>query len=436
MRSVTAVTVVGVFLLVQSPTGQAATIDREASRIQKHALAMARSGNHKAALQLLEGLLARYPDHYPFQRDAIVIASWNKDCALVVKLYNGIAPANRNHPKVLLPVAECLRQQNRVRAAIRALESGQQANPRNKAIEKALADAHQELDDQRFTTEGLLYTDSSDAGNLEWRMEGKIWGEVADHTFAYARLAFVRAQDPAFATGELNRAGIGIDRDIGKFTVGADVSGDLAIPDEEGYSGRVRYRPSDKWNLFGAYHTFSEEVPLRGKAVGVTSDQWHFDSYYHTSDYLWEWFFAADAFDFSDTNRRREWYSEVTYGLDLKEKYEKRLVLELAQSSNTLAPTVYYNPMSATTVIGGYKYWWLYDISKYKRHADDIYVWAGMYDQQNYGSAPIYGVRYQQDYQLDDGFSLNWFASVASHVYDSNRELELDVGLRAVYVLP
>ena len=52
-------------------------------------------------------------------------------------------------------------------------------------------------------------------------------------------------------------------------------------------------------------------------------------------------------------------------------------MLELAQSSNTLAPTAYYNPLSAISVVGGYKYLWVYD-SKYKRHADDIYVWAGL----------------------------------------------------------
>ena len=110
-------------------------------------------------------------------------------------------------------------------------------------------------------------------------------------------------------------------------------------------------------------------------------------------------------------------------------------MLELAQSSNTLAPTVYYNPLSATSLIGGYKYLWVVD-SQYQRHTNDIYLWAGLYDQQTYGSAPIYGVRYQQSYQFTDDYSLNWFVSLASQVYDGGREAELDAGIRVVYVLP
>lgn len=410
-------------------------MDKAAIRTQKKALGLARAGDHERALNLLDELLARYPDHYPFQRDSLVIASWKKDCQRVLDTFASVTPKNRNKPEVLLPSAECLREQNRVRAAIRALESGQQAHPRNQKIKAALTEARDELNDQRFTAEGLLYSDSSDAGNLEWRMEGKLWGEVADHLFVYSRLLFVRAQDPAFATGELNRAAVGLDYDVGRFTVGAEVSGDFVAPDEQGISGRIRYQPSDLWNLFAAYYSFSEEVPLRAMAVGVTSDQWHFDSYYHSNDYVWEWSFAADSFDFSDTNQRREWYSEATYGFDLTEKYEKRVVLELAQSSNTLAPTVYYNPLSATSLIGGYKYLWVVD-SQYQRHTNDIYLWAGLYDQQTYGSAPIYGVRYQQSYQFTDDYSLNWFVSLASQVYDGGREAELDAGIRVVYVLP
>lgn len=435
MRTIAVVTVVAVQLFLQIPATQAAAIDKAASRTQKQALAQARSGNHEQALVLLDGLLTRYPDHYPFQRDALVIASWKNDCQRVVDGFGRISAKKQNRPEVLLPTAKCLREQNRVRAAIKVLESGQQVNPRDKAIKAELVEARNELDSQHYTAEGLIYSDSSDAGNLEWRMEGKVWGEVADHLFGYARVAFVRAQDPAFATGELNRAVFGLDYDIDRFTVGGDVSADLIIPGEQGVSGRVRYRPNDLWNLFATYHSFSEEVPLRGKAVGVTSDQWHFDSYYHSPDYVWEWFFATDAFNYSDSNQRREWYSEATYGYDLTEKYEKRVVLELAQSSNTLAPTVYYNPLSATSVIGGYKYLWVVD-SRYKRHADDIYLWAGIYDQQNYGSAPIYGARYQQSYQFTDDYSLNWFVSLASHVYDGGREAEIDAGIRVVYVLP
>jgi len=212
------------------------------------------------------------------------------------------------------------------------------------------------------------------------------------------------------------------------------VSGDLVRSDETGLSTTVHYAPKKAWKLTAAYYTFSEDLPLRAKALNISANQRHFGASFQTPDAVWEWLVAMDWMNFSDSNRRRDWYSELSYGMELKPERKKQLIFELSQSSNTLGGVVYFNPLAAQTVSGGYKLTRAHK-SKYKRKTDEIFYWFGNYQQQNYGSNIIYGVRYQQNFELDDTNSFMWRVSAASKVYDGGRESEIEAGVRYIRVL-
>ncbi len=358
-----------------------------------------------------------------------MVASWAKDCERVRAQYEKLTPKQQLYPKVVVPGARCIREQNRVRAAIALLEKAKSKYPRSASVRAELREARAELKSQRLTFEAGAQTESSELGSRELRLESIVYGEVNDNLHAYSRLLMVYADDPLFATGDVNRIFGGLEYIFGKTSVVGELSTDLVRPDETGIAGIIRHRPNDRWLLEAGYYTFSEDIPLRAKALNISSDQLHLGLDYHTDDYVWEWTAAANAYSFSDSNKRREWYTEVGYGFDLQEDHEQRAVLELSQSNNTLAPTVYYNPLSASTLIAGYKYYWVID-SKYKRRADEVFVWAGNYDQQGFGSNPIYGVRYQQNYEFDDISSMYWYVSWSSKVYDGNRESGINLGIR------
>ncbi|MEE8482053.1 MAG: hypothetical protein V3S12_01750 [Acidiferrobacterales bacterium] len=405
-----------------------------AARQQQRAMELARIGQHDRAIKILQSLKTNYPDRYSIQRDYILVASWIGDCDRVTNGYRSLQKKYQHYSRVVIPVAKCLREQNRVRDAIRILNMALARNKSNRKLKRELSVAQQELSAQKFTTEYELETNSSDAGNREMRGQAIIWGEVGDHLYGHARFTMVYAIDPQFATGNLNRVGVGLDYSMGKLSLDGELSGDIVRGGEIGLSATVRYAPTASWTVAATHHTFSEDVPLRAKALSISSNQRHFAAGFHTPDYVWEWLATADWMSFSDGNRRHEWASELGYGLDLKPEREKRLMFELSQSSNTLGGTVYYNPLSAQTILGGYKLTRVHK-SKHKRKSDEIYLWLGDYQQQNYGSNGIYGARYQQDYEFDDAHSFMWRVGAASKVYDGKRESEIEAAVRYTRVL-
>ena len=401
---------------------------------QQQALAYARIAQHDRALKILQSLKTRYPGRYSIQRDYILVASWKGDCDRVLDGYRNLQKKYQHYSRVAIPAAQCLREQNRVRGAIKILQTALARSKGNRELRKELEAARQELAAQTYTMEYELDTNSSDAGNREWRGEAMIWGEIGDQLFGRARFTTFRAADPKFATGNLNRVGVGADYSAGKFNFDGEISGDLVRSGETGLSATVLYTPTEAWKLTAAHHTFSEDLPLRAKALNISSNQWHFDTSFQTPDAVWQWLAAMDWMDFSDGNRRRDWYSELSYGVELKPEREKRLLFELSQSSNTLGGVVYFNPQAAQTVIGGYKLTRV-NKSKHQRKTDEIYYWVGNYQQQNYGSNIIYGARYQQNFELDGGNSFVWRVSAASKVYDGGRESEIEAGVRYTRVL-
>lgn len=402
--------------------------EQSVAQQQRRAMAFARTGQHQRALKLLQSLKNKFPNQYSIQRDYILVASWMGNCDRVIDGYRVVQKKYQHFSRVAVPAAKCLRRQNRVRDAIQLLETALERNKGNRELRQELVAAQQELSAQKFTAEYELETNNSDAGNREWRVQAMVLGEITDLLYGHARLTMIHAIDPQFATGDLNRVGVGLDYSPGKVSFDGEVSSDIIRSGETGMSTTVGYTPNEAWKVAAAYHTFSEEVPLRAKALNITSNQRHVGASFHTPDYTWEWLAAIDWLDFSDGNRRHEWFSELGYGLDLKPEREKRLVFELSQSSNTLVGTNYFNPLSAQTLIAGYKFTRVRK-SRYERKTDELYSWLGNYQQQTFGAHIIYGVRYEQNITFDDARSLMWFAAAASKVYDGNREIEIKAGL-------
>lgn len=433
MRAIVVYTAVGAAFFLHLAQVQATPVDDATIRAQEQALKLARAGNYERALALLEKSLERYPRHFPLQRDYIVVASQARDCQRVLAQYQKLTPNQKLDAQVAVPAAHCVREQNRVRAAIVMLEQSLAHNPDNPGLVAELNEARAELKNQPLTAETGLETRSSEIGSQEWRLEGIVYGEVGDKLHAYSRLLLVRADD-TLPTGDVNRAFGGLEYVFGRTSLTGELSADLVRPEETGVAGIVRHRPNDHLTLQAGYYTFSEDAPLRAKALNITSDQIHLGLDYHSDGYVWEWAAAANAFTYSDTNQRRDWYSELGYAFDLQDDHEQRVIFEASQSTNTLASTVYYNPLSAVSLVTGYKYIWIAK-TRFKRQVNRVYLWSGIYDQRNYGANTIYGANYQQDYDFDDISALSWNISWSSKVYDGTREGGLSAGIRYKKVL-
>ena len=132
----------------------------------------AREGNHQEGIAILQSILDKDPDNYAVRRDLTIIATWAGDCDLALKNYKKIQDTPRPEAYLLIPVSDCLTQQNRRKEAIVLLERGTALWPEDEELKQKLAELQRERDfDTAPAVSVSLSTDSSDQGNLEWLLE-------------------------------------------------------------------------------------------------------------------------------------------------------------------------------------------------------------------------------------------------------------------------
>jgi len=390
----------------------------------------ARDGNHREGLAILQSILDKNPDNYAVRRDFVIIATWAGDCDLALKNYQLIKDAPQQEAYLLVPVSDCLNAQNRRADAIVLLEKGVSQWPEDDELKDKLAELTQDRDIETAPAVSVtLSTDNSDQGNLEWLFETRYSQQILKDTRAYARFLAVRADDPEFATGDLNRIGVGaIHRLNYQWTFDVELSADVQQSGDEGITGTVLYQPYYLWQLGLQHATFAEDVPLRAKALGITADRSSAFVDFRTQDYRWTWSAGANQYNFSDNNDRKSFYTAGSFAYHLQPKLEHRLILDLYRSRNSLPATdaVYYNPSRDSTINLTHKTSLVYD-SRFERHVDHFFVFLGSYWQKDYDSNPIYGVGIQQEYNFTDFDYFTWGAGIDSRVYDGNREQQFNV---------
>ena len=428
MRLSTITKYVVCFLLWGTFTATAASLNEDP--LHDKAVNTAREGNPREGLAILQSILDKDPDNYAVRRDFVIIATWAGDCDLALKNYQSIKNAPQQEAYLLVAVSDCLNTQNRRADAIVLLEQGAAQWPEDEELKEKLAELKTERDfDTAPAVAVTLSTDNSDQGNLEWLFETRYSQQVLQDTRAYARFLAKRADDPEFATGDVNRIGVGAIHNLNfQWTFDVELSTDVKQSGDEGVTGTVLYQPYYLWQLGLKHATFAEDVPLRAKAINITSDSTSAFVDFHTDDYRWTWSAGADQYSFSDNNDRKSFYTAGSYAYHLKPKLEHRVVLDLYRSQNSLpaSDAVYFNPSRDSTINLTHKTSLVYD-SRFQRHVDHFLVFIGNYWQQDYGGNSIYGVGVQQEYNFTDYDYFTWGAGVDSRVYDGKREQQINV---------
>ena len=77
------------------------------------AVELARADRHAEGLALLRPLLARFPDDYPLNRDAILIATWAGDCDYALERYAYVRTRPQIDSYLVTPLSECAVRQAR-----------------------------------------------------------------------------------------------------------------------------------------------------------------------------------------------------------------------------------------------------------------------------------------------------------------------------------
>ncbi|HCU53278.1 MAG TPA: hypothetical protein DIC36_03020 [Gammaproteobacteria bacterium] len=391
---------------------------------------LARAGQYEEGLRVLLPLLARFPDEYPLQRDIILITIWKGDCQDALQRFERLRARQDLEPYLVAPVSRCLLDANRPKEARYLTRQALQRHPDDVSLQNAFLEADlalridENIDEDRPALAAEVTVRETDRDAPEWitYLEGST--KIAERTRVYARYRFTRALEKQYQSGDLDRLGVGARYRIDeRWLLDQEFSADVRDSGQTGSTTRVTYEPRDDWRLALAYASFSEDIPLQARAVGVEARQASGEIAYESRNYRWDGLATISSYDFSDTNRRTAFFAHAGYAYELRALREQRLYLEWYQSTNTLDGTAYFNPRRDFSLGLVHRTDFIFT-SSFKRHVDHLWIGASAYTQQDYGTHGRWSLGYEQDYDFDESRALVAGGGVARNVYDGKYETE------------
>jgi len=389
----------------------------------RHAVNLAREGQHDNGLAILRKMLDKHPGHYPMHRDYVIILTWAGKCDAALESFQLIR--NRPNPESYLisAVSECLVQIRDADQARMLLRQGLKTEPDN----NELAFQYQSIINNislnaKPRLDVTVGTSESEKGNRSHFIATRYSRQLTSHTRWYARFFNTRSADKAFETGDLNRLGVGVLHWFNhKWLLDQAFSKEIRNAGDTGSRTRLTHYPTSLWEVSAEYASFAEDIPLRAKALDIDADRFTLNAYFHSNDYRWQWSGITSRYNFSDSNDRTTLFTTGSYAYQLEEKRERRIILELFRSRNTKNNTVYYNPSKDLGLTLVHRTDFVLD-TRYDRHVDHLSLFLGNYKQEGFGSKPTFGARYAQEYDFNAFTSLSWGLELASRVYDGGRE--------------
>jgi len=400
------------------------------------AVRLGRAGQYDASLAILGRLTSEHPGAYPLQRDYAIITAWSGDCDLAVQRYRAATPPPGGHEVYLiLPISDCLLDTGRPREAIALAQEGLAQHPDDPQLRQALLKARISLKldhnvDERATELSMgLSFDESDQDKPEWIGEVYAQTGLTDQLQLFGRYYFTTAIDDDLEAGNQRRLGIGAAwRFNPKWKISEEVSTDFRDRNLGGTTTTLTYDPYDNLELKGWYASYSLDTPLRARAAGIYASQAQLSVDYHTYDYVWSGYAETNYFDFDDGNVRKNIYMIGRYAYERHAQREYRVFAEWYQSSNTESDTPYFNPRHDYNLNLGHITDFIHR-SVYWRHVDRLRAYIGVYQQEDYGSDPVWGISFEQDYDFDRRRNLVWRIGYQRAVYDGDGENEISAGV-------
>jgi hypothetical protein len=395
----------------------------EVAAEQERGVGLAREGRFPEGLAVLEPLLAAHPGYYPLERDLTVIAAWRGDCRGAVRRFESIRDRAEPEPYLILPVADCLGRMGRREEAAALLDAGRREWPDDPDLPAAYAAARR-ASHLRNELRLELGTDDSDQGEREWLWSATLGRRLSDRTRVYLRSTNSRSRDGQLEDGNFYRAGLGIDQVLfDDLVVTQEFSDDVRRGGRTGSFTQAVYLPGERWRVGASYASFAEDLPLRARAQSIEATRTAAFADFHTFDYRWSWNAYGSHHEFSDGNRRDALSSSLGYAYELKPRREQRVLLEYYSSENDLAGAAYFNPAHDQGVTLVHKTDFVF-ASRFRRHVDHVYLRAGLYDQEGFAAGGVWGLRYEQDYDLTDRAALLYGVDYGRQVYDGGAEYE------------
>lgn len=292
-----------------------------------------------------------------------------------------------------------------------------------------LAEAHaQQMNRSRWEYEARALAgrspDSSVNTEGDRRFEQKLWSPMlADRwrVFAHHRYDWAEFPYEEEGIGRLDRYGLGAALYLP--TVDASFEIHNRRPDAKiGIDLAGEWHLGDRLNLFAEYQSDSERVPLRAFNDGVdghsavVGGQFRADENHSAR-------LAYARTDFSDSNVRQTLSASYRYTLYRNAGRELSATAQLYDGRNSGTNDVFYfNPSQENAATATLEYGaplWRGETLAWSHR---IALGGGIYRQREFSSEPIWDVEYEQRWNINPVFDINYGVMHRSRVYDGDRE--------------
>lgn len=266
--------------------------------------------------------------------------------------------------------------------------------------------------------------------NRDWKFDAYAYSMPIAEDYRLFGHAFVSAAEFPSLRGRRERYGLGVDRDVENFAIGAELHADRRPGNTTGVSVSTTYTPNDAWRARLSMDTNTTDISLRASLADIRAKQFSFslDRRFPSFRNLNA---GANYYRFTDGNERtaltgtwhERWISEPRHKLDMD--------LALYTSRNTRVDAPYFNPSADAsadvTLHGEWLTWRNYERSFKQR----LIGTAGAYWQRGYGTLPVLGVKYEHEWERQRQwvirYGLGWTRRPYDGVQEQRAQLYLDL---------
>ncbi len=254
------------------------------------------------------------------------------------------------------------------------------------------------------------------SGTRDYGIDTRLYSSPLDENFR----AFLHAYDAearfAGGTGKHHRAGAGLEYRSTLISASGELTHGLSTG-RNGLAASLAVTPNDRWTVRGTFDTSANETPLQARLAGINARR-------ASGEILWQAHESRGAavsharMEFSDGNRRDSTQARWTERVIAGPVYKLEVTAGLYASSNSLAGAPYFNPSRDFSPTLEFANEWLQWRRYTRAFRHRLVVSAGSYWQKDFGSGPVLGARYEQEWVADDRLALRYGIGRTQHPYD------------------
>ncbi len=254
------------------------------------------------------------------------------------------------------------------------------------------------------------------AGTQDYAVDTRLYSSPFDYNYRVFAHAFDAEAKFDNGTGRRNRIGAGLEYRSTLFVATGELSQGINAGNT-GIAGSLAYSPDDFWTIRGRLDSSTNEIPLQASLAGINARL-------GAGEVVWQANESRSAaagyerMNFSDGNQRNAVQARWTERVIAGPVYKLEVTGGLYASHNSLANTPYFNPSNDFSPTLEFANEWLQWRRYTRAFRHRLVATVGSYSQQGFGSGPVYGARYEQEWDADDRLTLRYGIGRTLHPYD------------------